>query len=210
MREDLTSEHPDWLTPGPPPADIPGPVSLQFPINDQEVPYSGTLVQWTPVSGATHYLLQASLLQSYILKAVDTIVTDPSVILPNLQPNRKYYWRVRPFNNWYSCVPFSGNGTFKTTNLVSTKEPSEDGWRCYPSVLASGQWLTVELPVTWVQHPVQYSVFDAAGHLVWQNSTTPSLEKLVLTLPSEKWPAGVYRLVATGETGVKTHTIVRG
>lgn len=209
MRADLSENHQDWLAPGPAPAALSGPVSLQFPINEQEVPYVGTLAHWSPVPGATHYLVQASLLQSYILKAVDMVVTDTAAILPNLQANRKYYWRVRPFSSWSGCVPFTANGVFKTTDAVSVSEPGDDGWRCYPSLLSPGQLLSVELPASWVGHPVQYMVFDAAGHALWQNHTVPALEKLILHLPVENWPAGVYRLVAVGQSGVKTQAIVR-
>lgn len=208
MRTTLTTEHPDWLTTEPPAIDIPGPVTLQFPINEQEVPYIGAQAQWSSVPGATHYLIQASLLQSYIAKAVDMVVTDTSIILPDLLADRKYYWRVRPFNNWSTCVPFTSSGVFKTTNAVTATEPGSDGWRCYPSLLAPGQVVSVELPAAWLQHPVRYRAFDAAGRALWQNATTPALEKNVLHLPTENWPAGVYRLVAVGETGVKTQTLV--
>jgi hypothetical protein len=210
MRATLETEKQIWLTENPPVAEISGPVTLQFPINEQQAPPIGALAQWSSVPGATHYLIQVSLLQSFIAKAVDMVVTDTNVVLPNLLPNKKYYWRVRPFNNWSTCVPFTATGVFNTTAIVSATEPENDGWRCYPTLLSPGQFMYLEFPATWVNHPVKYAVYDAAGRAVWQNSTLPAYNQTVLHLPMENWPAGVYRLRATGETGLKWQTVVVG
>ena len=208
MRATLETEKQAWLTDNPPAVEVEGPVTLQFPINLQQAPPVGAMAQWSSSPGATHYLIQVSLLQSFIAKAVDMVVTDTNIILPNLLANKKYYWRVRPFNNWSTCVPFTETGVFNTTDFVSATEPENDGWRCYPTLLTAGQFMSVELPAAWVNHPVKFAVYDAAGRSLWQQSTSPVYNQTILNLPSENWPAGVYRLSAIGATGLKSETIV--
>ncbi|MCC6282720.1 MAG: hypothetical protein IT262_19100 [Saprospiraceae bacterium] len=209
MRATLLTEKQAWLTTEQAEPDLAGPATLLYPINQQYVSPVNTLLQWSAVPGATHYLIQASLLQSYIAKEIDVVVTDTNFMVPALSTNKKYFWRVRPFNDWSSCVPFTANGIFHTTDIVSATEPDSEGWRCYPSLLSAGQMLTLELPETWLQHPVQYTVYDAAGRMMWQNNISTNDLKMYLNLPNENWPAGVYRLVAVGEKGVKTHAIIK-
>ncbi|MBK8429710.1 MAG: hypothetical protein IPL27_28855 [Lewinellaceae bacterium] len=208
MRATLLTEKVAWLTTEPPGPDVQGPVALQFPINQEIVPPVGTMLRWSSVPGATHYLVQASILQSFILKTLDLVVTDTQFIAPDLLANRKYYWRVRPFNNWSACTTFSQSGVFNTTSIVSTTQPDSEGWRCYPTLLASGQSLTLELPEAWLHHPVQYQVYDASGRMMWQNNVTPDETLSILGLPSNNWTPGVYRFVAIGEKGLKTQTLV--
>jgi hypothetical protein len=209
MRATLLTEKAAWLTTDPPAPDIQDPVMLQFPIDQQNVPPVGALLQWSSAPGATHYLLQVSLLQSFIVKVLDVVVTDTHFIMPELQNNKKYYWRVRPFNNWSACMAFSTTGIFNTTDIVAASEPDSEGWRCYPSLLSAGQMLTLEFPDAWLQHPVQCVIYDAAGRVMWQNSITPNNWKMTLHPPSENWPAGVYRLVAIGAKGLKTQALVQ-
>ncbi len=208
MRATLETEKQAWLTTDPPGPDLSQPVTLLFPINQQQTPPIGAQVQWTSVPGATHYLIQVSVLQSYILKAVDMVVTDTTLILSDLQPDKKYYWRVRPFNNWSFCAPFTASGVFNTTSLVATEEPENEGWSCYPTILNEGQFLSLELPAKWVGHPVQYALYDVAGRMLWQQSTQATYYQTVLQPRVERLPAGIYRLQATGATGMKWQTLV--
>ncbi len=209
MRATLLTEKVAWLSTEPLAPAIQGPVTLQYPINLQYVPPVGAVLQWSAVPNATHYLIQASQQQSYISKAIDVVVTDTNFVTPLLSTNKKYFWRVRPFNNWSACAPFSANGVFNTTDVVAATEPDSDGWRCYPSLLSPGQVLTLELPETWLHHPVQYLVYDAAGRLMWQNTNTPGDLVSILRPPSENWPVGVYRLVLKGEKGLKTQALIQ-
>lgn len=208
MRSTLEIEKPEWLTTDPPAPTLQGPVTLLFPVGGQNIPPTGSLLQWASTPGATHYLVQVSVLQSYIVKVIDMVVTDTMVALPVLNPNKKHYWRVRPFNNWSACVPFTANGIFNTTDIVETTEPDVEGWRCYPSLLSANQPLTIEWPDTWLQKPVQCMLYDAAGRAIWQNRIMPTEVKTTINLPSVNWASGVYRLVVVGDKGLKSQPLL--
>jgi hypothetical protein len=207
MRATLLAEKADWLTNSPVAPDVSAPPILTGPVNGQMAPAEGALLQWSPVAGATHYLLQASRFGSYIVKDVEIITTDTSYLSGQLFPDKTYYWRVRPFNYWYTCTQFSGSATFKTLT-VRTVEADSEGWRCYPSLLAPAQPLTIEWPPAWQNRNGYCFVYNVSGQIVWQSHiNTPALQT-TLRMPSDNWPAGIYRLVAVSEKGIKSQSLV--
>lgn len=180
------------------------------PVQEQLVPPVGAVLRWESVPNATHYLVQASRLLNFSFKQVDVITTDTFVVAGQLTPNIKYYWRIRPFNDWHACAPFGELATFRTTALSVAAEPDADGWRCYPSLLSDGMPLTLEIPESWRGEEAKCVVFDAAGRLVWQTYRSLHAPRFQLELPAAQWPAGVYRFLIMSKNGVKTTPLVVG
>lgn len=86
------------------------------------IPANYANLKWASVPGATHYYLQVTRSNNINNLAVDTIVSDTSVIINNLDAGFTYRWRVRPFNNYSTCPAFSVFRTFSTT-LPTTLNP---------------------------------------------------------------------------------------
>ncbi len=209
MRADLLTEHSNWLAPTMAETLIEGvPVAIE-PIQDQIVPAAGAFFSWHSVPHATRYLVQASRLLNFSFKQVDMVTTDTFLFAGQLTSNVKYYWRIRPFNDWHTCNPFSELSTFKTAPISPATEPDADGWRCYPTQLTAGTPLTLEIPEEWKNETAQYSVFDATGRLVYQSKLETLSPRIKLEMPSTQWPAGVYRLILTNRHGLKICTLVR-
>ena len=208
-RATLLTEKANWLTPTMLERPIDDdPVALE-PIQDEVVPALGALFTWKATPNATHYLVQASRFATFSYKQVDLVTTDTFLTAGQLTPNIKYYWRIRPFNDWHTCAPFSTLSTFKTAPISAASEPDADGWRCYPSLLSEGATLTLEIPDGWLGEDANCSVFDAAGRLVWQSHLQLGADRMKVDLPSAQWSKGVYRLVVLSEKGVKRATLVR-
>lgn len=210
LRANLLTEKAAWLGAGPPAPDVAGlPVPLS-PAGGAELPASEVSLHWTAVPGATRYVVQVSRFANFSFKIVDVVTTDTVFDAPALPPF-PYFWRVRPFNYWDVCTEFSGSETFVALAASSVEEGRTPGsLRCYPTLPAPGQALTLELPADWVGETARCRVFDAAGRLCWQNEQTPSGDKVFVGLPLETWPAGVYRLVWTNRLGQRSATFVRG
>ncbi|MCC7465703.1 MAG: zinc-dependent metalloprotease [Saprospiraceae bacterium] len=207
MRATLLTERLNWVAPGitqEPVTD--NPVAIE-PVQDQIVPVNGAVLRWNAVPNATHYLVQASRFASFSFKQLDIVTTDTFAIAGQLAPNLKYYWRIRPFNNRHTCAPFSALSSFKTSQVSPTTEPDAEGWRCYPSILAPDQPLTIQIPEDWKGHEIRCQIYDAAGRLVWQQKQEWSDQTNSLQLPSGQWSAGVYLLTCTGKTGSKTERL---
>ncbi len=96
-----------------------------------------------------------------------------------------------------------------TAPISAASEPDADGWRCYPSLLSNGTPLTLEIPDAWRGEDAKFSVFDAAGRLVWQSYMGLHAPRMVLEMPSDNWAAGVYRFIMTSERGVKRASLVK-
>lgn len=208
LRANLLAEKADWLTAGPPAGDITETPTLLSPIGGELSPSVGTVLEWSPVPNATHYVLQVSRLASFAILELETVTTEASHTLGALVPNITYYWRVRPFNDWYACSPMSMRESFKPAVMSDIAEPNTDGWRCYPSLLSPGQPLWVQMPQHWLNNDVQCAVFDAAGRQMWQSAFQLNNLKNRLYLPSESWPLGIYRLVVASQNGLKTQSLL--
>ncbi|HLP96142.1 MAG TPA: hypothetical protein VK168_19000 [Saprospiraceae bacterium] len=203
MRATLLSEKLNWLSPEMPLEPITAdPVAIE-PVQDQLVPVAGAVLRWNAVPNATHYLVQASRFTNFSFKQVDVVTTDTFAIAGQLTPNLKYYWRIRPFNNRYTCAPFSTLSTFKTSVASATTDPDAQGWRWYPTVLSPGQSLNLEMPESWQGSEILCRVYNAAGQLLWQQKQHWTARQNTLELPSGQWSAGVYQLILSGEQGVK-------
>lgn len=209
MRATLLTEKANWLTPAMLEQPIvEQPVPLE-PIQDATVPPVGALLRWESVPNAKRYLVQASRFTNFSFKQVDMITTDTFVVAGAFTPNLKYYWRIRPFNDWHACAPFTELATFKTGPLVAASEPDAEGWRCYPTVLEAGMPLTLEIPESWLGATTNCAVYDAAGRLLWQQKLELSTARIKLNIPSENWPAGIYPLVLVNHESVKHCTLIR-
>ncbi len=123
MRANILTEKADYLDPG---LEVLGPVeavtSLQYPINEETVAYSGAELGWEPVENATGYLIQLGFEPTVTAVLFDTIVNEPQVTLFDLDQNYKYYWRVKAFNEFDFCNDFSSIDAFLTGDFVSTEE----------------------------------------------------------------------------------------
>ncbi len=201
MRLKLQTDKSNWLAAEAQGGPFTSQTELLTPGPSDNVPASGTLLQWTSSPGATHYVVQVSRLSTFGVKELDLVVTDTFAYTSALLPNISYYWRVRPFNSSFTCTSFTPNVKF--TPVVSSVSAAGDaGWLIYPTLLAAGQSLVVEMPEKWVNEPLNCQVFNAAGRLVWRGERQFAGQKETLDLPSQAWAPGIYYLVCTGRPGI--------
>lgn len=104
--------------------DINDTVSIIYPFNNV-VGISARYVQlgWHSVKNATAYSVQISRSANASVLTLDTIVTDTTLLLTDLDSNYTYRWRVRAFNPGKTCSPYTLYNFFKTSG-VTTMTPS--------------------------------------------------------------------------------------
>lgn len=206
MRARLQTAKAAWLAPAAPEPIITGTSTLISPINFAQATASSTLLTWTSVPGATHYLVQVSKVSGYGITDFEAVVTDTFALTSQLTPNWNYFWRVRPYN-CISVAPFTANGRF-TAKTVDVQSADEAGWRVYPTLLAPGQPVLLEIPENWIGQAADFRVFDTGGRLMWQQALSLESQRQVLRLPSENWPVGVYNVLCSGKMGAFRQTVV--
>jgi hypothetical protein len=98
--------------------------NLTYPINDETVPFDGSVtLEWDPVPNATQYILEISLIPNFGFLAERTVVQTNSHISLELMEGFPYYWRVKAFNELHFCdLEWSEEGTFSTEAATGTRE----------------------------------------------------------------------------------------
>ncbi len=165
--------------------------------------YNEVLLQWQSVTGANMYLLDIDINGFYSSPLRQSfILTGTSKLMTNLAKNKKYFWRVRPFNEYYTCAE-ARERTFRTSSATSsTADIAElDKWTVAPNPAAGNDQLRVFLNAT-SHFDAELRVLDATGRQVLQleNQSIPAGET-VLSLPLSGLAEGLYFVVLQSGTG---------
>ncbi len=103
-------------------ATIPNKPTLMFPTGGQISDHPSSVdLFWTDVSGATNYVVEIDDAPNFSGDHLKIMFTDRnSVTVTGLQPGKLYFWRVKPYNEYYTCQDFSKFANFKTDVVSST------------------------------------------------------------------------------------------
>ena len=88
-------------------------------------------LEWEAVPGATHYLVEVTSLPYFSVVYDQYIVEDNTLMIDNLAPNKNYRWRVRPYNPFYTCAPYSDEGHFSTGAVLECSRSQIIGTTIY-------------------------------------------------------------------------------
>jgi hypothetical protein len=151
-------------------------------------------LQWEPIPNATHYVVQLNPFSFFSVVVNQFIVEGTSLTVDNLLANRTYHWRVRPFNNIYTCAPFSNAQQFTTGSVTGASDLSvEQLLSVYPNPIGKGQNLQLRASEM-MQGPALITLSTVTGSKIW--SSTPTLVKgdQEIEIDTEKLSAGAYVL----------------
>lgn len=119
-------------------------VTALLPESGALAPNENITLEWTPVENATHYILQVSRLPTFPIFDVNEVVEGNSFNIESLQLDRRYYWRVRPFNYYSSCAGFSDRFTFTTSEFTATDRTIEESIAVAPNLVSSGEDIFIQ------------------------------------------------------------------
>lgn len=184
---------------------------LESPASSVTMPvYDQVSLQWSAVEGATRYLVEVDALPTFTSAQVMTFVVTTNKLTVNiLSPSETYYWRVRAFNEHYTCAVFSPRRSFRTGMTTATQEPTElNGWKIYSNPTTQGSNLLLAFNV---QQSVKASieVWNVMGQRVQsvKNYTFSSGERQ-LTLLTDQLKSGIYFISITTPTGRSVKKII--
>jgi len=88
---------------------------LIAPANNGQATFNNVILEWKPVAGATYYWVDVDITSLFgSIQLQSFLVTGTTQTITNLLNNKKYYWRVRPFNEYVTCAA-ARTGIFNTT-----------------------------------------------------------------------------------------------
>jgi hypothetical protein len=145
MRANLIDEKP-FLLNNQTPKDSIGEYSVDLisPFDEEMVYYRDIHLDWSDVDLADYYLVQFSKFSGFQIVAIDTIVSGSDMVMPKLELNKKYYWRIMPFNSHNFDFIFSQGSSFTTSEVSSAVDISNE-IICQPTVIHAGQSIRVSL-----------------------------------------------------------------
>lgn len=150
MRANLQQVRPGHLTnqnPGLPVAS--NELTPIFPAEGQAVlngePFT---LEWEAIPNAEMYFVDISQISTFafINKTYVTTTNSVDIAGDELNPDRKYYWRIRPFNRYDACVSNSDAHSFELAETISSANDREtvQGLRLYPNPAKENQEVVLE------------------------------------------------------------------
>ncbi len=171
MVTDYNQADRNYLRQGPTPniTEITGAPSLVSPVNNVVVPgFNSVTFNWSAVTGADSYLLEIDQSSNFSNTPVRLVVTNANSRTVNtLEANKTYFWRVRPYNAYSTCAPFTSAGQFRTNSMVVSVDEIEglNTWKLVPNPANAAASVQMELHSD-RQVEGSLQIFHASGALV--------------------------------------------
>ncbi|NJL76977.1 MAG: hypothetical protein HC892_20125 [Saprospiraceae bacterium] len=165
--------------------------------------YNNVTLSWMPVEGANEYLIEIDRLSSFDFAPIRKLVDTNILIVKELQSNRKYFWRVRPYNEYQTCTAFSEPNTFTTGNVADTSQlPLIESIQIYPSPASAQGQINLELSTRRTFH-AELFVYDSKGDLVLEDGLELSPGIQNYTWLSSGYASGLYVVLVVTEEGTQ-------
>ena len=185
---------------------------LIYPIQSENVGMTSTVeLEWSAVENADWYLVEIDLIPTIDFDVRSFITNDTKIIIDHLDTDRNYFWKITPFNEYYTCSGSSEVERFKTSISTSVEEiASVESFAVYPTIARSNQTISLEMES---QEPFDglLSVFDYAGKpIISEKSWTISQGFNKTEVQFNNLPSGIYILqVATRKGSIHRKILVQ-
>jgi hypothetical protein len=185
---------------------------LTFPINEEFTPGYNTInFQWTAVAGADHYLLEIDRTATFTINPSIFIVSGTnSHTVTNLEPNRTYYWRIRPYNAYRTCALFTPVATFRTNNMtVNTTDITDlNEWTISPNPVFAQGAMQISLQAA-RGFDGRFTLYNIAGQVAQQYGMQRiNAGNTTFDFPVEGLQPGIYILALDHEEGREVRRVV--
>lgn len=168
--------------------------------------YNYAVLEWSEVSGASHYAVQ--LTSSGFAK--DTIVTEPYIVLTNLEAKKFYLAEVKPYNLTNASIP-STTLEFLTGDDVSSviDESILSDLKVMPNPVNSGDAVNVSLHTS-EDLDITYRMLDISGREVLSDTRALRSGMNNIRIETYNMESGMYIMQVDSEKGsIQRKVIIR-
>ncbi len=206
IEADLVSSERDRLEKNwtPPSTTVSDKVFPVYPPEDSPVAVSGgaMTVDWANVTGATHYIFELAT-NAFFSSSEKWMVEGSSIDLTDLT-NRKYFYRIRPFNAYNTCANVSTVMSFTINNNQATSTQEIDfvkNFSVFPNPASrSGQiFVSVNSKESFNG---EISVLDFTGKAVYQSNENFAAGDNQIPVELNIDANGVYLMFIKSEAGI--------
>ncbi len=170
-------------------------IAALIPENGELTPSENIVLEWTPVENATHYIIQLSRLPTFPFLDVNEVVEGNTITLESLEIDRRYYWRVRPFNYYATCTDFSDRFSFTTSEFTSTERTIEESIAITPNIAKTGEEVLIQF-AEGIHHEVVVALIDLNGRTL-DRRRFDYVNNVQVNYPIKAQQAGLYFLSLT-------------
>ncbi len=185
------------------------PMTFVTPEPNSQVNYQSIHLQWNHHPNATHYLVNISKFSFFVTIDYEFIVEGNSINIGDLPVDRKWYWRVKPYNPYQFCAGFTEAGAFSTYDVTSVDEINESNrLEIYPTLVGADRTsINIDFDFNDLL-TVQLDVYATTGQLM-RRQLFVNPGRSVQYIQTEGLPSGLYLLRISTEKGnlVKRITI---
>lgn len=193
-------------------AQVSGSPTNQFPANTEIINISDPVTfRWTAVENANRYLVQIDRLPNFNSPSLITLVAnDNEVVVDNLETDANYFWRVLPYNEYWTCEGFGSRTVFRTTLDIAVSSndlQSVDSWSIFPNPV---QNKVVNLYINANANTIGHvAIFDASGKKVISllNQTISAGENNI-SIDVSNLSAGVFSLSFVSNEGYLSDKLI--
>ncbi|MEO6758424.1 MAG: zinc-dependent metalloprotease [Saprospiraceae bacterium] len=171
--------------------------------------FNEVLLEWNPVAGATHYLLEIDITNAYATPNAQTfILTTTSKLLTNLQAKKKYFWRVRPFNYYVTCATPKQFSLITPITSATSDIAGLSAWQLSPNPLSVGDVLHLAVNAD-NGFEASVRIIDATGRQVYnQTNLSFNTGETVTNVPVAGLQNGLYFVVLENSQGRDVRRLV--
>ncbi len=185
------------------------PATLVWPGNNENLASNiGVTLDWNDVPNAEYYLLEVSRSLNFSSLTQNYIVTESQKELPELTANKKYYWKVTPFNDGASCMNglTSPKWKFKASPLATSNIKEINAWDVIPNpTTASTLKFAIELDKAL---EITAQLVAVNGQVLSTKDLKVNTGKQVISMPNTKLSNGTYFLRLISKNGMETRRVV--
>lgn len=178
------------------PSPITASLMLSEPLANQVVGFATIDFKWFAVQNASRYIIEISSNPSFGASsriAREIVNTNSFTYNGTLSQNSTYYWRVRPFSEYYFCTSYSGGRAF-TTSTMSVSNLEIDGVssvKMFPNPSNRGQVTNMEV-VSEKAFDASLKVFSVQGKLIVSETVGVTSGQNTFPIATEQLTSGVY------------------
>lgn len=184
-------------------------IEILSPQPDEEIQYDNSMVRWASVEEATAYNIQMSPFPNFSFKAVDSITTDTTFLLPKLILGRKHFIRVQPISDILICSDFSPSIGFIASDVSNIQLEGEAKIVLnYKNPISTQENLHITLAKSSDRSMYYFTLFDINGkRYLHQNHHLAQGESAEIN--TSRLPAGIYFLrIQTGSNTPQVRKLV--
>ncbi len=169
--------------------------------------YDDILLEWEPVENATRYVVIVSFNSQFFAETAKMYVTSPSATITNLKKDKKYYWKVRAFNEQDFCGnPFSDRQDFRTGLMTTATSDLEiSSFRLYPNPGQSNATIYLDVSDSNSSKVEKLRLSDIQGRII---DLDPKPDNGVIAINTKGFNPGIYFLSISTENNTYVEKVI--